>query len=686
MSSNFPPQRANRQRFLSSNSADCSLDTSLVGLLFVNVNSANPNGTDGGSKNPMSPQVSQSTLSPSSQSQRARKVESPQLSNTNANALRAAYQQSQSLSQSHRKPCIRKQQPSIDNNETDASHDDIGTSMTENPPSSSSTPSRKCKTKEISGKEKELLHNYASPVENSTQLEERCPQQRQRDRAQPCLLRLPTPEPIRRSISLPQRKKLSNDDNGVNDLTDQLQNCVIFARTMKPIVHRNLQPSSSIEDYCDQSDEYNCPISPNATSSCVSSLSADESQYYFSDLASVIKPPSSLVTRNSNVHRHHLEIQRIGEEKTGEIDLVQHHHQYCRNESPSHTLSSRRDCVPDQLAFTSLNTLSADRENSAEVAVQSRREKLQIHSAEDLDSREAALQRHSQHYRKGSDTRSLEPKRPPPYSQRAISSSTTPNIRYDSCNSRGFTNQNHTTMAKQRYQGKKLMSRKGSFTQPSTLDKPALMHQRSGSSITNTTMSSSQYGRHSRSIWGGENSTASASNDSLNESSITVNGMVVNRIKHRRIRSENNIPLTGGVGGMVDDHNHVAGHNSNSIYEAAILRKASGLEISTSLDSQVANASSFESPRSNLSHSFTLMDDATSRSTSRSCGVTESSMNGITSTSSGTTTQRKRRRRRAKDEFKYFVGKLVPGPVKVMKAVLTKKKTYDLERSSGCLT
>jgi len=47
---------------------------------------------------------------------------------------------------------------------------------------------------------------------------------------------------------------------------------------------------------------------------------------------------------------------------------------------------------------------------------------------------------------------------------------------------------------------------------------------------------------------------------------------------------------------------------------------------------------------------------------------------------------RKKRRRRVKDEMKYMVGKIVPSPLKGMKAALTKRKRYNLERSNGRLT
>jgi len=632
MSSNFSSQWTNRQRLLSNNSADLSLETSLVGLLYVNSNNVNPNGTDGGSKNPMSPQVSKNPLSPSSQSQRAKRVESSRLPNAN-DALQI-----------------------------------IQLPVTGNSRAPSSTPSGQCsdhnpvqyQTQELS----ELLDNYLSPVENSTLKEEECPQRRRTDRALQHL-QLPTPESARNPIALPQREKLSNGDNDDTDLKDQLQNCVIATRTMKPIMQRTPQPSSSMEDYYDHGDEHSCPASPNGASSCVSSLSADESQYHFSDLASAVRV-------------------------------------YCENEPPSRMLSSRRECVPHQLTFTSLrslNTLSTqitvDRENSARVAEQSRTKELLIHSAEGLDSQEAALQQHSQHYCQGSDVRSLELKRPLSYNQQTISSSMTPNIKqilhhskmhryyhaqstelnehnYESCNQKGPTCQNHTITTKPCHQSKKPISRNRLSTKLSSLCQPALLTQRSAStsatSLTNTTTSSSQCGSNRQNnhhstptrnifILGGENSTASACNRSLNEPPLTVNGMVVKGIKHRRRHIENTLPVIGGPG-------NVAVYSGNSIYKAA--------------------PTSLESPKSNSSPSFTHIDDTTSRS----YGITESSMNGITSLSSGTTTQgKRRRRRRAKDEFRFFVGKLVPGPVKVMKTVLTKKKSYDLERSrSGCLT
>merc|ERR1712045_314895 len=48
--------------------------------------------------------------------------------------------------------------------------------------------------------------------------------------------------------------------------------------------------------------------------------------------------------------------------------------------------------------------------------------------------------------------------------------------------------------------------------------------------------------------------------------------------------------------------------------------------------------------------------------------------------------RRRRRRRPVKEDMKYIVGKMVPTPIKGMKAALTKRKRYDLERSHGCLT
>lgn len=692
MSSSVSPQWRNGQRFLSNNSsADLSLDTSLAGLHYVKTNNANTSGTDGGSSSShndhTSVKLSKNPHYPFSKSLQIRNEKGGRSHNTNVNDLNIAQNS--------------YQQAFIDDN--DAETDTV--SMNGNSPAH-----------EISDDENEgLLRNFALLSENFHISEDRRQPQQDIDQERHHPRKPLTPLQHERTLPLPQLQKPSNPDD---ELRRQLGNCVIVAQTMKPVVHCDTQLPSSVANECSDSDNNSCPKSPNATSSCISSLSADESNYHFPAPAFAPSPPN-LEMKDSNAHHHCPEAYQVEEEEVGENYHTLHHHHLYAQKSLSHKLSFRRDSsIPHgitilrpmkSMIFSANNSI--DRRNSD---ISMGGDELQNHICKDARSSEVGIQHLTHHHSQNSDVRSLEHKRPPPHHRRNISSFTAPSslfkiqrynrAQYSEVNnyaskdsysySKSSAFKNYSAMVNQRRLGTNFVPRHGSSMHPSILDKPALTQQRSASSsplsLNFTTISSSQHGSHKQNNYdnnpgydrsiGGENSITSASG-----SSIIVNGRLVNGIKRRRQLVS---PVMGGPGAMMDDHSHhrAVSLTGSSVYESAIMRKVSGLETSVSLDSQSVNAPlPFESSRNNLNRSpVTSVDDATMKSS----GITYSSMNGITSISSLTSIQgKRRRRRRTKDELKFFVGKLVPRPIKAMTAVLTKTKRYDLERSSsGCLT
>lgn len=674
----------NRPRCLSHTS-----ETSLVGLNYV-YTTANVNGSSGDSPNSRSHQIGQeNSYSPP---------------NAKANALQMVKPQPQYLSSN------RQQQTSIENNTAEVQNANTGhASWTRNPRapmkhSYDSTPSQYHAPKKMK-EDDQPLHDHATPSDNPILSDQKDDQRKH----------LILPQLIRRNLSSVHLQK-PNIVNHTKEPEDPLHNRVITAKTWTPTAHQRAQSSLSVGDGdCHHNDDSH---RPSSGASCVSSLSADESHVYLSDITSVAQHLPPIRIMNSDVHeRHDFEMHQIGEEHVGTND----HSPY--NE---HDLTlNRDDGVPHHLTFmspTKPRTYSAastvERRNYPLDASQSRERISLTTDDNDLNREELPVPTHLQHLPQGSDVKSLELNQPPPYTQHIISTSSTPcakpiigrsiiqqrddvhsTVARDSSND---SSNNNTSIMKKfscltnHHQKKKITPRCRSSTRLPILDALPPTHVRSistsAASLTSTTISSSQYESYKRnkhyrnhtydrSIGGGSNSIASASYGSAYQPSITVNGKVRNDVKHRRVASDTACLILGGSRGMGDD---IIKHDRNSIYEAAIMGKLSGLEVTTALESQsVAAQSSLESCPSILKyHSTVLGDDATMKSYG-------GSTIGITSVSSGTTAQGKRRRmkrRSMKDEVKYFVGKMVPTPLRGLRGVLTRQKSVDLERSKGCLT
>jgi len=720
-----------RPRFSSSNS-----DTSLFGLDYLH-NSTNVNDSNGDS--------------PTSRSHTVRQESGSAPTNANANALQMVQPQSQHFSD------IQGQQVFIDNNEADAQNaDSDSASWTGNPQNQSdiqrqhapidnndayvqnadthspswtgnprlpfSSPTKKRNDASPSQKALNETLNKDQPIQDHTAPSKNpIISEQQEDHGQHVLL----PKPISKILS--SLHIHTPKPTIVNQTPEhQLQNRVIITKTWTPTTNPCPQlPISLHDENCLDNDNDNRSSSPNDAATYVSSLSADESHTYFSDIASVVQIPTPIRMSNSDVsHCHSLEMHQIGEEHVGTNDHSPYNHPYGEH----HRSLDRNEGVPHHLTFTSPikpRTFSAastvERRNYPMDATQSQEWVLQ---KSDGNDEQLMVPRNSQHLSQGCDVRSLELNRPPPYTQRTNSTTSSPCSKQISGRSR-IRQRNHVQSALLRDGSndsgintkssrinsgttsshpniKKLTPRLRSSRRLRTLDvlplPPVYVRSTSTSAVsrTSTSLCSSQYGSckrnkqysntaYDQSIGEGSNSITSASYGSVHQSSIIVNGRVLKNVKHRRTSSDSACLILGGSG---DDHNqHIKKHNRNSIYEAAIMGKLSGLKVTTALESQSITAqSSLESFPSILKHHLPgSVDDATMRS----CGITDSSTNGITSASSGTTARGKRRRmkrRSMKDELKYLVGKIVPSPLRGLKGALTRQKSVDLERSKGCLT
>mmetsp|Transcript_24594 Transcript_24594/g.29019 ORF Transcript_24594/g.29019 Transcript_24594/m.29019 type:complete len:531 (+) Transcript_24594:135-1727(+) len=422
------------------------------------------------------------------------------------------------------------------------------------------------------------------------------------------------------------------------------------------------------------------PTSPDTLSSCMSDLSDDESHFYFSDLPSVVKnsPPVHPMNSDSYQHQHshnQLEAERPVEYNLGGNIAVH------EDESPTQRSPFRRgDSIPHQLTF---NSSKIPRTVSTESTLERGNHlRVSIHNVEDLDNEDQVAPRHSKLHSQGNGGRPLDTNIPYPYHHRTVSTTmkrtqgqprTRRHYRGNSFSSKNSTVNTYTPGTNNSYRRKKNMSRHSSFSHlpVRTHDPPALLRKsKSIVSMTNTSMSLSQYGSYNRnshhsfahglSIDGGSNSITSASYDSIHQSSIVVNGRVVNNIKHRRRYSDT---VSLGRSGDIGDNERnlpIVGNNSSTLYKAAAMEKLAELEPSISNESTLMNTPS-------------LLD-------SSKVSLNDSQEN------LGKENRRKKRRRSVKDELRYLVGKIVPSPLKGMRTVLTRKKSCDLERSSGCLT
>jgi len=590
-------------------------------------------------------------------------------------------------SPNHIQTRIQRQQILTGNINLDANHADTDTVyMTDNiclPSSSSSRYSSNATYPQyqLCGKEEEeLYHKYNALSKNFTSSAQTCPQQHYISRGRK--LQLQPKLQVQRdqkSLSLPRRSK-PNEDSGVDDGSNvdddhqrQLHNRGMYTKTRTSILHPPPKSTSCEEN---QDDYYSNAsirsISSHNKFSCVSSLSANDSYYYISNLVPVVQnPPPVLI-----ICYHRREICRGGAEEAGASVQAPHQHQPYENESAIQTLSSKiSGSAPHQVASPGPRKLrksspdsTVKKKNYGRDTVRNRRGKLESVSAKVLSGKQ-------QHY-PWDQNYSL------PCLRRAVSTST----RISSYASVQRHEQMYATVPCDN----KNCGKDCSIIPPrTTVSRHAisrLKRRKSTSAVlpSNTSSPVTQCRNHrrchsDRAIGGLSNSITSASYGSMHQSSIIVNGRAINDIKRRP--SENvSLMLGGSRGTGGEDHNY----RQDFVYKAAIRGVLADLEHSKSFDTQLTDTlSSIESLKHTLNRSqTTLIDDAAMRSS----GIIDSSTTDIVSTSSGKTIQRNRRRRNRRSMRKFIVGKIVPAPLRTMKAVLTKKRTYHLKRSVGFLT
>jgi len=559
--------------------------------------------------------------------------------------------------------------------------------------------------------EEDLYYECNAPSKNDTPSTKKFHQRRNNSRGRQIPLQ---PQRKERSLSLSKKRKPikgSRIDDGTNvddDHQHKLHNYVIDKKTETQRVCPPPKSLSSVEDQdYNCNDDNSCPMSSNTSSSYVSSLSADESICYFSNLAPMVQNPLPILI----ICHHSSKIRRGGEEKVFASAQAPHHQKFHEKKSPLRTSSHRIGggvlnqlmspctCKPRESSAENI----AQKENYARDMVGSRRGKLKNVSANDLDIKKVVLQRHLQHYSQGSDGRSMDKNCAPSYHRRGISNSTQipsysriqqnkqmhSTVSYDckNCRNSNKINNNYTIKP-----ARKITSQHTSMSRPplSTLRLPAIWHTRSKSTsaIMPPNKSLSQYGNHKRNddhsnlapdqgIEKGSSSITNASYGSMHQSSIVVNGRVVKGITCRKRSSDTVSLMLGGSGGTRGDGQIL---HQDFVYKAAIRGVLADLKHSKSIDSKLTNTTnSLESFKNTLNRSQTILVDATAM---RSSGITDSSTNGILSTSSGVTNERTRRRRR----MRFLVGTMVPAPLRAMKAVLKKKSDYSFERSMGHLT
>jgi len=627
------------------------------------------------------------------------------------------FQMAQPSSHHHLQSITQRLQSITSNINPDVNRTDANsTPPTYNLRSTSSSPNRyscdathpQYQPRETEVEVEELYYKYNVLPKNITPSTEIFHQQRHNIRGRQIPLQ---PQRKERSLSLSKKKepiegsRIDDSTNVDDDHQHEVHNYVIDTKTKTLKVYPPPKSLSSVEDQdYNCNDDNSCPMSSTTSSSYVSSLSVDESIYYFSNLAPMVQnPPPVLI-----ICHHSSKIRRGGDEKVFASAQAPHHQKFHQKKSPVRTSSHRiGGNAPNQLMSPSLckpressSENIAQKENYARDMVGSRRGMLKNVSANDLDIKDVVVQRYLEPHTQGSDGRSMDTSCAPSYHRRGISNSTRISIYsriqqnkqihstvpYDYTD---FHNSSKINKGSTIKPAKKIASQRTSMSRPplSTLSLPAILHTRSKSTsaIIPPNKILSQYGNHKRNhsnlapnqgIEKGSNSITSAGYGSMHQSSIVVNGRVVNSITCRRRSSDTVSFMLGGSGGTRGDGQIL---HQDFVYKAAIRGVIADLKYSKSIDSKLTNApNSLESFKNTLNSSQTILVDDTAM---RSSGITDSSTNGIVSTSSGVTNERIRRRRR-----KFLVGTMVPAPLRAMKIVLKKKSDYGFERSMGYLT
>jgi len=353
--------------------------------------------------------------------------------------------------------------------------------------------------REEENKENDLIHEYATPSETTK------PQQLQQEqhKGQQLCLKFQPQRNCKPLSLIPKTKPIENNrvDNGsnINDAQQhQLHNRIIVIRIKTPIVSNLPHYRSSVEDQTyRRNDDNNRPPFPNDTSSCISSLSADESHDESSDLPNIvhISPPAQTMYNklNPNCHCHDLEsgIHPIGEEQVVNSIYIPHHHQFCKNKSPLRTLPSRRGEIsphqPTNLSLEKSKTLFLESVIGERNAVQSGGGEVET--------------RRSQYNRQGS-IRPLDQNFLPSYHQKTIFSHSkmqrhkrmhSPMLydftKRDNKNSIYNSTQSYSTMTKHRRKSKKVLPRYESSSCVRTISTST-----SFMSLASVSLSLSEYG------------------------------------------------------------------------------------------------------------------------------------------------------------------------------------------------
>jgi len=170
-------------------------------------------------------------------------------------------------------------------------------------------------------------------------------------------------------------------------------------------------------------------------------------------------------------------------------------------------------------------------------------------------------------------------------------------------------------------------------------------------------------------------------NNSYGDDSIVVNGKLIKCKRRGSVTSTNNTQYqtTVDANGCIS----VGGgsYNNNSVYEKAILAR------DTSNRTTITNSGFDSGDVPSLGHESSTTNNHP-HTISMSTSTSACTSNRTNTTNTTTTTKRRRRKRRAmKEEFKFIMGKMVPGPLKKLsKSVLPKRRNLNLSKSkSGCL-
>jgi len=180
-------------------------------------------------------------------------------------------------------------------------------------------------------------------------------------------------------------------------------------------------------------------------------------------------------------------------------------------------------------------------------------------------------------------------------------------------------------------------------------------------------------------------------NATTDSDSIVVNGKVFKCKRRGSMLDKNNNNNTNNVEGYNPSTTTI--DRNSSLYEKVILGGSgeidNALEFCNSIDSKSGGAGTTSAAGLTTCTTATVTtttsgnDSGTGEQEEPSVGYASSSI--VASTSSGTVDGkqrlRRKKRRAMKEEFKYLMGKMVPGPLRA----LTRKRSYGLEKISGCL-